>query len=364
METAISRGALEEYFYGLLGECRVVGVKALGRGAHGTGFQVDVETEKGVEPYVLKSIVPEGLGHDYPSDRAAMLLLALDTFGDLPRHVRALDVLSLHEDGSVRSVGGGKEYFLLMERAVGASYFADLEGLRRKERLEEADKVKIATMAEYLMGIHSVKKDSRALYLRKLRDIIGHGECMMGVFDTYPTGPDEVLSYAEMAEIEKKCIDLRARLKDRYGRLSKVHGDFHPGNIWWSEAAPGERRMCLLDRSRGPWGEPADDVTALTINYVFFSVRYFDMLKGPYLEALRLFFDEYLRLTGDGEVLDLLAPFYAFRGAVVANPVFYPQPAPGQRRLIFRFVHNALDAVRFDPEQADRYVNEKGASPF
>jgi aminoglycoside phosphotransferase (APT) family kinase protein len=361
MVKTVSRDSLQKYFSVRYGECRVLDVREIGKGAHGTGFEVKIETRKGAESYVLKSILPEGLGHDYPSDRAAMHLLALETFGGLPRHVRALDVLSLHGDGSVHSIGGGKEYFLLMEHAEGTSYFSDLRKYSKKERLDGEDREKIAKMADYLSVIHSVKKASRALYLRKLRDIIGHGECLMGVFDIYPEG---IITCGQMADIEKKCIDHRARLKDRHGRLSQIHGDFHPGNIWWLDNAGGGKEMCLLDRSRGPWGEPADDVTALTINYLFFSVRYFEALKGPYLEALGLFFDEYLRLTGDLEIFGLLAPFYAFRGAVVANPVFYPEPTLRQRRLIFRFVHNVLDADVFDPANADRYVNEKGTSPF
>jgi hypothetical protein len=349
MQRRIDRDSLGRYFSQRLGECRVKGIKRLGSGAHGTGFLVKVETPGGGEEFVLKGITPEGLGHDYPSDRAAMHLLALESFGSLPGHVKALDVLSVDRDGVVKSIGGGAEYFLLMEHAEGTSYFKDLEELAGKGRLDEADRLRIAALAEYLAGIHSVKKVLRQLYLRKLRDVIGHGECLMGVFDMYPEG---VLDYGEMADVEKKCIDWRARLKHKCHRLSQIHGDFHPGNIWFT----GPQSFRLLDRSRGPWGEPADDVTALTINYVFFSIKRLNALGGACGEGLELFFKEYLERTGDREVLEVLAPFYAFRGAVVANPVFYPELSPGQRRLIFKFVHNVLAAGRFDPERAGDYV--------
>jgi hypothetical protein len=95
MATGIRRDSLEAYFRLRLGGCRLLGVRELGRGAHGAGFLVELDTEGGRREFVLKSVAPEGLGHDYPSDRAAMHLLALDTFGDLPGHVKALDVLSL-----------------------------------------------------------------------------------------------------------------------------------------------------------------------------------------------------------------------------------------------------------------------------
>ena len=79
-------------------------------------------------------------------------------------------------------------------------------------------------------------------------------------------------------------------------------------------------------------------------------------MKGPYLEGLTLFFDRYVTLTGDNEIYDVVAPFFAFRGAVVANPVFYPELTPEQRRLIFRFVNNVLDDERFRIEKVNEYL--------
>ena len=215
-------------------------------------------------------------------------------------------------------------------------------------------------MTTYLAEIHSAKKASKTLYWRKLRDTVGHGECLMGVFDTYPDG---TLSYDEMAGIIKKSVDWIYRLKPKHNRLSQIHGDFHPGNIWFTSPSPplhkggiGEGDFVLLDRSRGPWGDPADDITALTINYIFFSIKHHSSVKGPYLEGLTLFFDRYVTLTGDNEIYDVVAPFFAFRGAVVANPIFYPELTPEQRRLIFRFVNNVLDDDRFKLEKVNDYL--------
>jgi hypothetical protein len=89
-------------------------------------------------------------------------------------------------------------------------------------------------MTSYLAGIHSLKKDSPALYRRKLRDTVGHGECLMGVFDTYPDG---IMGPAEMSNIIKKSVDWIIKLKPKYKRLSQIHGDFHPGNIWFTAPA-------------------------------------------------------------------------------------------------------------------------------
>ena len=365
--TMINEDALRAYLFKEFHDAVRVDIRKLGSGVQGSGFLIEVRTPTEVNAYVIKKLLSSGLGHDYPSDRAAVFLLDLDEYATLPKHVAAIDVLAEHEDGSIRTIGGGKEYYLLMERAEGKDYFIDLAEFAHKDWLNAMDLGKVRSMAAYLSSIHAVKKDSRPLYWRKIRDTIGHGECLMGVFDTYPDG---VISYEEMSEIEKLCVDWRARLKPRAERLCQIHGDFHPGNIWFKEGkgerAKGEGQRAkgescdidfvLLDRSRGPWGEAADDVTALTTNYVFSSLRAHGTVTGPYLEALHLFFNEYVTLSGDRELYEVLAPFYAFRGAVVANPVFYPAVTPEVRGKIFNFVRNVLSTDRFEVERVNEYI--------
>lgn len=367
----INEEALKTYLLEKFSDVIQVDIRMLGSGVQGSGFLVEMKTRDGIKSYVVKTLLSEGLGHDYPSDRAAVFLLDLDEYKNLPKHVKAVDVLSEMEDGSIKSIGGGREYYLLMERGTGKHYFNDLSEFVHKDRLEISDIEKIKAMTSYLAEIHSVKKDSKTLYWRKLRDTVGHGECLMGVFDTYPDG---TLSYDEIAAIIKKSVDWIYRLKPKHNRLSQIHGDFHPGNIWFTPPSPtlakggsggveslprgneGGVDFILLDRSRGPWGEPADDITALTINYIFFSVKNHGDVREAYLEGLNLFFDEYIKASGDTEITEVVAPFFAFRGVVVANPVFYPELTSEQRRLIFNFVNNVLDSERFELKKVNDYL--------
>ncbi len=356
----INEKALKAYLLKKFSDVIQVDIRKLGSGVQGSGFLIEMKTPAGIKSYVAKTLLSEGLGHDYPSDRASVFLLDLDEYKNLPRHVKAVDVLSEMEDGSIKSIGGGKEYYLLMEKGEGRHYFNDLTEFSYKDRLEISDIEKIKAMTSYLAEIHSVKKDSKTLYWRKLRDTVGHGECLMGVFDTYPDG---TLSYDEITAIIKKSVDWIYKLKPRYKRLSEIHGDFHPGNIWFAPPSPplgkggdGGVGFILLDRSRGPWGEPADDVTALTINYIFFSIKNHGDVRGAYLEGLNLFFDEYIKASGDTEINEVVAPFFAFRGAVVANPVFYPEITSEQRKLIFRFVNNVLKTDEFEFKRINDYL--------
>ena len=78
-------------------------------------------------------------------------------------------------------------------------------------------------------------------------------------------------------------VDWRWRIKHRTHRLCRVHGDFHPWNILFRE----DTDFTLLDRSRGEWGEPADDTTCLSINYLFSSLLRSGRLEGPFEKMFR-----------------------------------------------------------------------------
>jgi aminoglycoside phosphotransferase (APT) family kinase protein len=123
-----------------------------------------------------------------------------------------------------------------------------------------------------------------------------------------------------------------------------VHGDFHPWNILFREGAD----FSVLDRSRGEWGEAADDVTCLALNYLFFSLQRSGRLEGGFEKLWRRFWERYLERSGDAQLLEVAAPFIAFRGLVMANPLWYPALDEKLRRRLLDFVLDALSQDRFD----------------
>jgi hypothetical protein len=70
----------------------------------------------------------------------------------------------------------------------------------------------------------------------------------------------------------------------------------------------------------------------------------------------RLFWENYLEKSGDRQLVEVAPPFYAWRGLVVASPVWYPHLPPGVRETVLHFVQNVLADERFDPVKVNAYL--------
>ena len=320
---------------------------------YGSPIMIEARIGSRTRRMVLETMRPGPHGHEHMADRAHAMLWDYASYNHLPRHVRALDVGAFTASGQLRSVGDAREFFVLTEFMKGEEYQRDLARIARTGRLDRQDLKRAQTLADYLVEIHQVKKRDPDLYRRALRDLIGHGECLMGVVDSYPS--ISFINPTLLESIERRCNAWRWELRDETGRLSQVHGDYHPWNVLFRKGTD----FSVLDRSRQEWGEPADDVTAMTINYLFFSVRRWGDLRGPFEKLFRLFWDRYLEGTSDREVVKAAPPFFAFRGLVIASPVWYPTLDLRVRRTLFNFIENVLDQPRFDPMRVNDYL--KGA---
>lgn len=300
---------------------------------------------------VLETMAPSSFGHDHFSDRAQAILWEHAAFNNLPRHKRSFDSGAFLDSSEIISTGKAREFFLLSEYVDGQGYFKDLERIRNTGNATDEDLTRAIVLSDYLVEIHAKKLDSPGLYTRRIRDLLGHGECIMGLIDNYPKTFD-FIDQALLKRIELACTEWRWRIKDRSHRLCQVHGDFHPWNILFQEGTD----FRLLDRARGEWGEPADDTTCMSINYLFPSLLRFGRLEGVFEKMFMAFWENYLAKTGDREMLDVAAPFYAWRGLVIASPVWYPDLPTGVRKALFSFIQNVLVAERFDPTDVNRYL--------
>lgn len=350
----INTDALTEYLRGLWGErLDILQVRPIGKAAgdgetkgfgYGVPLRIDLRVDGQPRSVVLETMSANAFGHEHRADRAQSMVWSHGAYNSLPRHARSLDVGAVRTSGEVVSLGNADEFFVLMDFVDGENYAADLARISQSGELGEQDLARADALCDYLLQIHRVRGTTPSLYVRRIRELVGHGECIMGILDAYPL--DEGMMTREFFEgIERQCIDWRWKLKSRVHRLREVHGDFHPWNILFRKKTD----FSVLDRSRGEWGDPADDVACLTLNYAFFSLLERGRLEGPFQTLFTRFWQRYLAGSYDGEILEVVAPFFAFRSLVMACPVWYPTLANSIREKLLKFTRRILDTPRFDP---------------
>ena len=335
-------------------DTKLLGIEPLGEGIHGAAYRVKFSTPHEEQRLIMKALFPSRFGHDHYSDRAQVLLLANANYNNMPKHIKAVDVVGESPDRLI-SVKDAKEFYIFMEEAKGEPYFKDLDAILKRGYLDELDKERAKMLAHFLADIHALRysgQDAKILYRRRIRDLIGHGECVMGIIDAYEhvefTRNQELIEYAE------KCLPWWGRIRDKSERLRSVHGDYHPGNI----RLQGDD-FVLLDRSRGSWGEPADDVSCLSVNYIHYAIKDRGTFAGPFAELFRLFLEAYLEKTNDGGFFEVAQPFFAFRVLVIANPKFYPDDTTETKRKLIDFGFSVLETERFDTENISDYMERK-----
>jgi len=316
---------------------------------YGQPLRIELTVPGGAPHTVVFHLISKNAyGHDRRADRIAEVVLSQDTFARVPRHVRALDSGLVAKDGSLVSFEGTGEPYLLTDWAEGTLYAEDLRRVAASGKAEPLDVARAEGLATYLAALHRLPGTHPGAYTRCLRDTVGSGEGIAGIVDGYgdgaPGAPKERLE-----RLEHACLDWRWKLKTKTERLRRTHGDFRPFNLVF---AAGAGQVTPLDASRGAQGDPADDVTCLSVNYLFFGLEHRERWHDGLGLLWRRFWKTYLS-EGDVGVLDAAAPFFAWRALVVCSPAWYPQLADADRARMLRFAEQVLTSPRFDPTMGE-----------
>lgn len=317
---------------------------------YGRPLRVMVRTPAGERrAFVFRTLLPNEFGHDRRADRFEEAILAYDLFREQPAHVRALDVGAIAEDGTLVSLRGAGEPWLATDWAEGTLYAEDLRRIARVGVAGPLDLARCEALADHLAALHATRLDDEVAWRRAVRDLLGHGEGIFGVVDSYP---DDVAGApsARLLAIEARCLAWRWRLRGRAGRLARTHGDFHPFNLVFRAPTRGEggTGFTALDASRGGKGDPADDCVALAVNYVFFALDEPESWPRGLGLLWRRFWARYLARTRDPGVLDSAPPYLAWRALVLASPRFYPHLSPEGRDALLSLAEASLDAGLLD----------------
>ncbi|MBW2984175.1 hypothetical protein KY361_03615 [Candidatus Woesearchaeota archaeon] len=334
---------------------RILVYEKLGSGWHGVGYKIIYMVDRALKTVILRVERPVGFSHDYPSDRAKVFILQHALSGLIPNHIRSIDVVGLSKNKIV-SIGGCKDFYQFVEEAQGTYYKEDLDKLLKKGHLGTIDRKKALFLSNYLVDLHKKKfkgpEDmAKSIHRRHTRDVIGNGEMLIGVLDTYP-GRVDWLSKEDITDLIKRAVAFREKIKDKHNRLCRMHGDFHPANIIFRNS----NKLKVLDASRELWGEPADDITSLGINYIWYALMHKGNFSGPFKELFEIFWDTYISKTKDYGVNKIAPLFFAFRGVVVAHPTFYKGQSDNTRSKIFNFINAVLDEEEFDYKKINHYL--------
>lgn len=333
---------------------RVVGMRPLGAEenaalkAYGYGRPLQITFEAAGMTYnvVLRTMGPDPFGHERRADRIGSFLLAYDTFNQIPRHIDAIDVGGFTAEGVLVPMPRGEPY-LLTDYVEGRLYAEELHEVSALDVAPAESIARAEALARYLVDLHAVP-EAPEKYARALRDTVGSGEGVFGLCDSYPSD-HPVATPARLRAIEHAAVDWRWRLRDQARRCRRTHGDFHPFNLLFRDGVD----FSVLDCSRGAAGDPADDLTCLSTNFLFFALTTRGRFDGACRALWDAFWETWLATTDDREALDVVAPYFAWRGLVVASPVWYPSVDDGVRETLLRFVERLLDGAPFRPAHVD-----------
>ena len=352
--TKLSRVAIENYLRRRYGDgIRLVDVEVLGESdcsvkeyGYGRPLAVSFRAEDALKRVVIRTMSPDPFGHNRRSDRVSQMVLAYDCFNDTPRHIDAKDVGLVGEDGELISIASGQEPFLVSDYVEGTLYAADLKQLSKARSAGRRDLRRAETLARYLSELHEQPAPNDA-YDRALRDVVGSGEGIFGLCDSYRVS-DPIATRDRLQSLEHAAVAWRWKLRELGHRCRRTHGDFHPFNLLFRH----DEDFTVLDCSRGAAGEPADDVTCLSINYLFFSLIHHGALSGAYKQLWDVFWNSYLKNSRDRDILQVVAPFFAWRALVLASPVWYPNINADVRNRILSFAERLLQGTPFEPTNA------------
>ncbi|MDP3639842.1 MAG: hypothetical protein Q8R53_01415 [Nanoarchaeota archaeon] len=347
---------LESIYSGNITDVRI---QKLGEGCVGTGFSLDFKVNGKTQRKILKTLFTENLGMDHFSDRAGSLLLAHSHYAKIPNHIASSDVCGITKEGEIISLGNAHEFFILMEEAQGKDMFNDFQRIAKTNLLTDADRKRILQLSDFLVTLHQEKpsQNKASLYKRCLRNIIGGNTSIMSIIDMYPKDVKWV-SKEEINQLLQASIHFWITHRFNEKRLCHTHGDFHPGNIWFKDA----ENFTLLDRSGQTYGEAADDLTAFSVNFIFYSLKERGEFSGAAKEGFDLFWKNYISKTNDTEIVNLAPPFFALRAMVVANPMFYgddffgsPENAHKIRSSLFHFALQMVQDGKCDLDNIETY---------
>ena len=358
--TAVTQQALEELASRLFPGATLLHAEPLGPDAagdekaagYGRPVRVTLRLPGGIERrFVFRTQASNEFGHDRRADRAEAALLAYDLFGRFPDHVRALDVGAVAADGRLVSLRRRRRVRTSPPAGRRARSTPRTSGAWRARGAARSTSPAARRSRATWRGSTREALDDPAAWRRAVRDLLGHGEGIFGDGRRLPGG---------RARRRRRPGSGRSRSaawppagRSGGGRRASRAPTATSTRSTSSSAPPaaGEdgARFTLLDASRGGRGDPADDVVALSVNYLFFALEH----PGAWARGLGAAVAPVLGGLSAGSATTRgswrrAPPYLAWRALVLCCPRFYPRLGPAARDALLGLAERTLDAGRLD----------------
>jgi len=322
-------------------EIKIIKIEKIGGGYHSDGFKLSAENGKS---FFLKKLKSHDLGFEFPERKLASLLVGHNMadrvhLSPLPVEVilanknKIEHVPELSEDTAIYQIQEFED--------EGIDYWTLIEKKKDKKAVDSKDLEEISKIVDYIYRVHSIKHQSRdeerlkAIYNDSLRAVLTHPELsLMFLFDFPYNHP--ILPKEKQKEYIVLAWELFQKWKDRYDRLSALHGDFWGANFFFKK----DGSVWVIDYSRIPWGDPGIDIGWWFGQYLWFyhetGNNYFQKLGEKFLNA-------YIEKTKDEEIVRALSLAMIFIGIVYITPRFHPELTIETGK---RFFINVLEIIK------------------
>lgn len=322
-------------------------IEPIGSGIHASGFQIIFGESQ--ERRFLRIIEPVNFGHDLPSARIETMLEANHS---LPHALSTHTIFGINASGEIIDLSDLREVVALAEfLPEGAINFGSMlrmntTSTEENHALAELVRDHALSMAHAMADIHDIpytgsSESATSLYKRSLRAVIHTGELTAGVMDLIDWDTARWIRHEDAVNFMGDMERVRFCMGVQPERLRRVHGDYWPNNIYFSN------EKIIVTDGRIVWGEPGIDAGWMIGEFLMQDLLRFGQFGKDFTSVASEAFGTYFERTRDREIQWNMALPYAFQA--FAEAYFTPDISDAARTRLFATARGALK-YRLDKE--------------